>query len=943
MSSSTFTDLSPAATRVLASSRFVARLAQAAGAADPVGWLLALGADAWTPARLATLLQAELANAAAEADVARALRRVRQRLLPGLVVRDAAQVAPLTEIVGAMTAFAELAVQRLTAAIAADLAQRHGVPLSSQGVPQDLLVVAMGKGGGVELNVSSDLDLIFVYDEDGETGAFGAIEPERSALSHQEFFERLGKRLIAALSEVTSDGFVFRVDMRLRPNGDSGPLVVSTAMLEEYLLKQGREWERFAWLKGRVISAPCWASAAQFQAQCRSLDDVVRPFVYRKYLDYNAIAALRQLHALIRAETGRKSARRAGGHESHADNVKLGRGGIREIEFTAQTFQVIRGGREPRLRSRSTLATLQQLAELHVLTPDVAQRLTEAYVFLRRLEHALQYVDDAQTHVLPQAVDDRARVAALLGCSVETMLARFESEREFVASNFDAIFAERLPGPAAGEPVAEPLTPARVQERLTAGEFRDLQASAARVNGLLGSRRVLGASEPARAGIERLLLQTIDAIGRASHRTGASHDVGPDEVLGRFIGLLEVIAGRSTYVALLDRYAHAFERVLRLLAASRWAADYLQRHPILLDELLDTRLLEREPDWIAWQCDIEAQLLALDGAGDDTVERRMNLLRDAHHAQVFRLLLADLEGRLTVERLADHLSALADGVLALTLSCAWASLARRHREHPKLTVIAYGKLGGKELGYASDLDLIFLYDDDHPDAAEVYSLLVRRLVNWLTAQTPSGVLFDIDLRLRPNGNAGLMVSSFDAFERYQRNDDGLGAWTWEHQALTRARACAGDAALGARFEQLRNEILARPRDLAKLREDVLAMRQKMHDGHPNRSALFDLKHDSGGMVDVEFIVQTLVLGHAHVHARLLGNLGNIALLKIAGDLGLVPAALAARVADAYRHMRAVQHRLRLNGAAYARVESAEIADDAQAVKTLWATVFDSAS
>jgi glutamate-ammonia-ligase adenylyltransferase len=941
--SSSPSDLSAAAARVLAASRYVTRAAQAAGAADPLGWLVALGTDPWSPARLAPMLDAEVGNAATEADVARGLRRVRQRLLPGLVVRDAAQVAPLAEIVGAMTAFAELAVQRLTAAIAADLAQRHGVPLSPQGVPQDLLVVAMGKGGGVELNVSSDLDLIFVYDEDGETGAFGDVVPQRSALSHQEFFERLGKRLIAALSEVTADGFVFRVDMRLRPNGDSGPLVVSTAMLEEYLLKQGREWERFAWLKGRVISAPCWTTASQFEAQCRSLDDVVRPFVYRKYLDYNAIAALRQLHALIRAETGRKSARRAGGHESHEDNVKLGRGGIREIEFTAQTFQVIRGGREPRLRSRSTLATLQQLAELNVLPPDVAQRLTDAYVFLRRLEHALQYLDDAQTHVLPHAADERARVAALLGCSVETMLARFESEREFVATNFDAIFAERLPGPVPGEPTVEPLTPARVHERLTAGGFRDAEASAARVNGLLGSRRMGAASESARAGIERLLLQTIDAVARAAHETGASHDVGPDEVLGRFIGLLEIIAGRSTYVALLDRYPHAFERVLRLLAASRWAADYLQRHPILLDELLDTRLLEREPDWIAWQCDIEAQLVALGGAGDDSVERRMNLLRDAHHAQVFRLLLADLEGRLTVERLADHLTALADGVLALTLSCAWASLPRRHRDHPALAVIAYGKLGGKELGYASDLDLIFLYDDDHPDAAEVYSLLVRRLVNWLTAQTPSGVLFDIDLRLRPNGNAGLMVSSLDAFERYQRNDDGLGAWTWEHQALTRARACAGDAVLSQRFEALRREILARPRDLAKLREDVLVMRQKMHDGHPNRSALFDLKHDSGGMVDVEFIVQTLVLGHAHAHPRLLGNLGNIALLKIAGDLALIPPDLAGRVADAYRHMRAVQHRLRLNGASYARVEPAEVADDALSVKTLWSALFDAAA
>jgi glutamate-ammonia-ligase adenylyltransferase len=939
-------DLSNAAQRVLAASRFVTRAAHAAGAVDAVaatGWLLSIAQAPWTPARIAQAVLDELGQrTATEVEVAGALRRVRQRLLPALVLRDAAGVAPLSEIVTAMTALAEVAVQRLLHAIAADLAQRHGVPLTD-GVPQELLVVAMGKAGGCELNVSSDLDLIFVYDGDGETGAFGAVVPERGALSQQEFFERLARRLIAAMSDVTADGFVFRVDMRLRPNGDAGPLVVSTAMLEEYLLKQGREWERFAWLKGRVISTPTWASQAQFEAQSRALDDVVRPFVYRKYFDFNAIAALRQLHSLIRAETGRKSARRAGGHDTHEDNVKLGRGGIREIEFTAQTFQVIRGGREPRLRSRSTLATLTQLAELNVLPHEVAQHLCEAYVFLRRLEHALQYIDDAQTHVLPHAEDERARVAALLDCSVAEMTARFEAEREFVAATFDQIFAERLPaaavavpgnGAAEGDPDAEPLTAERLRERLAASGFKDVAACAARVDGLLASRRVVTASEAARGGIERLLLQAIDAVGRAAHQAGASHDVGADEVLSRFVGLLEVIAGRSTYIALLDRYPHAFERVLRLLSASRWATDYLLRHPILLDELLDNRLLEREPDWIAWQCDIEAQLTALGDAGDDSVERRMNLLRDAHHAQLFRLLVADLEQRLTVERLADHLSALADGVLALTLSCAWASLTRRHREHPAFAVIAYGKLGGKELGYASDLDLIFLYDDPHPDAPEIYALLVRRMVNWLTAQTPNGVLFEIDLRLRPNGNAGLMVSSFDAFERYQRNDDGLGAWTWEHQALTRARACAGDAALSARFERLRAEILARPRELAKLCTDVLAMRQKMHDGHPNRSQLFDLKHDAGGMVDIEFIVQTLVLGHAHRHFRLIGNIGNIALLVLAGQIGLVPAALAARVADAYRHMRIVQHRLRLNGSEYARVERAEVADDTAAVLAL---------
>ncbi|MFN8822380.1 MAG: bifunctional [glutamate--ammonia ligase]-adenylyl-L-tyrosine phosphorylase/[glutamate--ammonia-ligase] adenylyltransferase [Betaproteobacteria bacterium] len=927
------------APRVLAASAYAKRMAQAAGhGAQAAAWLVAQAAQPWDAVRLVHEFDVELGAAGGEAAIAVALRRLRRRLLPALALRDAAGCAPLSEVVGAMTAFAELAVQRLLPVLADELAQRFGVPLGPEGAPQELLVVAMGKGGGGELNVSSDLDLVFVFDAEGETAAWGALRPARGALSHQEFFERLGRRLIAALSDVTGEGFVFRVDMRLRPNGDAGPLAVSTTMLEEYLVQQGREWERFAWLKGRVISRPVWASAAQFEAQLRALDDVVRPFVFRKYLDFNAIAALRQVHALIRAETGRRSARRADGHEAHESNVKLGRGGIREIEFIAQTFQVIRGGREPRLRSRSTLVTLRQLAALDVLPAATAAELEQAYEFLRRLEHALQYVDDAQTHVLPAEEAALAPVALLLDTAVPALRARFEAVREVVAAHFDAIFVERVP-PALGGAAAAPLTEAALAERLAALGYAQPPEAAQRIGSMLASRRVTAASQATRSGIERLLVQAIDVIAGAARGTGAAHDVGPDEVLARFVRLLEVICGRGTYVALLVRYPHALERVLRLLQSSRWATEYLLRHPILLDELLDDRLLDREPNWIAWQCDVEARLLALGDSGDASVENSMNLLRDAHHAQVFRLLMADLEGQLTVERLADHLSALADGVLALTLSCAWGSLPRRHRERPAFAVVAYGKLGGKELGYASDLDLIFLYDDPHPDAAETYALLVRRLMNWLTAQTPSGMLFEIDLRLRPNGNAGLLVSSIDAFERYQRNEDGLGAWTWEHQALTRARVCAGDAGLAARFERLRGEILSRPRDLERLRADVLSMRRKMHEGHPNRSALFDLKHDAGGMVDVEFIVQTLVLGHADRYSRLVGNAGNIALLLLAGQLELVPAGLAQRTADAYRHMRAVQHRLRLNGAEYARVEPAEVAADVAAVQALWLAVF----
>ena len=927
-----------AAARALALSRFARRalqaeLGHAAGDDDMADRLARLAAEPWSRARMEAALDAAHADEAGYEGLRAALRRLRRDVVLGLMVRDIGGAAPLAEIVGTVTALAELAVQRALPAAAHDLASRHGVPCGASGAPQDLLVVAMGKGGGAELNVSSDLDLIFVYDEEGETVARDAYAEARGPLTNQEFFERLGRRLIATLSEPTGDGFVFRIDMRLRPNGDAGPLVASTSMLEEYLIRQGREWERFAWLKGRVISAPVFASAAQCAAQCAALEACVRPFVYRKYLDFNAIAALRDLHARIRAETQKKSARRAGGRDDHGDDIKLGRGGIREIEFIAQTYQIMRGGRDARLRSRATLATLAQLGALGLQPAATCERLAAHYEFLRRVEHALQYVDDAQTHRVPGDAAGRERIAQMVGlASGAALLERLADAREFVAKTFDSIFLAQEPAAPEEDGADADITPARLQ----ALGFAQPEESARRSAALMASRRVAAAAEPARAAIQRLLARAVDAIG------ALTTDITRDEVLARLARLVEAVAGRSTYIALLSQYPRAFERVLRVLAASRWAADYLTLHPILLDELLDERLTaltdDTPVDFGAWSADLNAHLDAL---GDD-VEHQMNLLRDEHHAQVFRLLVADLDGRLSVERLADHLSLLADCVLDVVLARIWRSLPRRHAETMRFAVIGYGKYGGKELGYASDLDLVLVYDDPHPDAELTYITLARRLLLWLSTQTSSGTLFDVDLRLRPDGEKGLLVSPIAALERYQRNEDGHGAWVWEHQALTRARFCAGDRALGERFERLRAEILARPRDPAALAAEVRKMRRRMHEGHPNRSGLFDLKHDDGGMVDIEFIVQFLVLAHAHRQPRLLGNLGNIALLRIAGELGLIDASLARAVGDAYREYRRLQHRLRLNAAEFARVPAAEIASHIDAVTRLWRAVLPAA-
>jgi glutamate-ammonia-ligase adenylyltransferase len=865
--------------------------------------------------------------------------------------------------------------------------------VDAAGVPQDLLVLAMGKAGSGELNVSSDLDLIFVYGDvaacrrdgapvsaghSGSAGIDTGLRRDADA-GGQEFFDRLGRRLIAALGEPQADGFIFRIDMRLRPHGDAGPLVVSIAMLEDYLVRDGREWERFAWAKARVISAPVLADASAFNRQVEMLDAVVQPFIYRKYFDFGAIGAIRDLHARIRSE----SRRRALGRPERELDVKIGRGGIREIEFLAQTFCIMRGGRERRLRARGTVATLQSLPDLGLLPEAEAQRLITHYRFLRRLEHALQYRDDAQTHLIPPGTAERAAIAMLLGMdSGSQLLDAYRAASADVVRLFDGMFpadprsaaagpaatpaAGSGTGPAAGSAPIGPADDALPGElpygaaMLARCGFADPEASAARLQQLMASSRVSAMSAGARAAVEQLAGDAVQIIRGLAQQLAGQGGAGADEILLRWLRLVEVIGRRSTYLSLLAEYPNAHERVLGLLASGGWASEYLLQHPILLDELIDPRTqrfaddrLADEPDappgsaepyWASWVDEVNEQLLQ---AVHD-VERQMNIVRDAHHAQVFRLLLADLAGSVHVERLGDHLSALADGVLALVLRAAWRSMdAVREAPGmpaPRLAIIAYGKLGGRELGYVSDLDLTFVYDEssdpqqaDRDAAAATH--LVRRMMSWLTAVTSSGTLFEIDLRLRPNGNAGLLVTPIEAFDRYENNADGRGAWVWEHQALTRARGCAGDAALCERIERVRARVLSQQREPPALAAEVVAMRQRMLEGHPNRGERFDIKHDRGGMVDVEFIVQFLVLAHAHRHAPLLANRGNIGLLAIAAELGLLDPAAAAAVGAAYRRFRQLQHALRLNGAERARVDHALVGAEIADVLGLWRTVF----
>jgi glutamate-ammonia-ligase adenylyltransferase len=848
----------------------------------------------WTRASMRTFLDTQQGDG----DLGTALRRLRQRVLLRVLARDLGGLASLDEVCGTMTALAEVSLTAALVALTPALEAELGTPFAN-GRRQELVVVGMGKLGGGELNVSSDVDLVFVYPEEGETRGGRTV-------SNHEFFDRLGRRLIAALDESTQEGRVFRVDMRLRPWGDGGPLASSFDALENYFVAQGREWERYAWIKARALCGD----------RADSLAAIVRPFVFRKYLDYGAFAAVRELHQQIRAEVARREM---------SDHIKLGPGGIREIEFIAQAFQLIRGGRDPSLQLRPTTGVIALLARKGLLPPQVASELAEAYAFLRRLEHRLQYLEDAQTHRLPAGDDDRRLIAASMGAdSWEAFSAALDTHRERVSRHFEDVFStQETPRHALASLWREDPRD-QMQTRLAKLGFPDPESTAARLDAVRSGTRYRGLPAASRERFDALIPQLIEIAARHAD---------PRMTLARCMDLFETIGGRAAYLALLDEHPEALGRLAELLSASNWAAEYLNRHPILLDELLDARALFAPPEWNDFSQTLRRTLMHL--AGD--TERQIDALREAHHAQVFRLLAQDLAGALTIERLADHLSDLADVMLQVTLELCWTQLPRRHLDEPRFAIIGYGKLGGKELGYASDLDIIFLHDDPHEQAQENYARLAQRLNLWLTTRTSAGVLFETDLRLRPDGASGLMVSSVEAFQRYQRES----AWTWEHQALTRARYCAGDATVGAAFEEERRAILRMKRDPVSLCGEVLEMRQKLLDGHPNRSELFDMKHDRGGMIDIEFAVQYLVLAHAHEHAEFTRNDGNIALLKIAADLELIPVEVAERAGSAYREFRRRQHALRLNGARYARVPQAEVGEEIVATKSLWQCVFSS--
>ena len=849
------------------------------------------------------------------------LRRLRRREMVRIAWRDIGGLADFEETVRDTSdladAIIDASLNRLHDWQCADL----GIPAGHGGEPQQLVVLALGKLGASELNFSSDIDLIFTFPENGQTAG------GRRSVDNDRFFLQLARKLMKVLGEPTADGFIYRVDMRLRPFGTQGPLVLSFDALEEYYQSHGRDWERYALIRARAVSGDL-ALAAE-------LLERLRPFVYRRYIDFGTLQSLRSLKVVMEQEVARKGMEHS---------VKHGPGGIREVEFTAQAFQMVRGGRNPALRYRRLLTILERLGDLELLPDHAVEALSVAYRFLRAAEHRLQQVDDRQEHMLPLDEPGRARIAASMGyASWEAFFERLEHHRRNVDEQFAQVFGEEreTDAGAGGDPLGNLLAGATDEatgvgllESAGFGDARDAWSIVARY------RDTIALKMPDALSHERLARLMPDLMRAVARQRDAT------TTLERTMAVVESVARRSVYLALLAERSIALSQFVQLCAASPWIAQLLRRHPVLFDELLDSRTLYEPLAPDALDQDIAERLAALD---DPDREHEMDCLRQSKQANVLRVAAADVSRRIPLMVVSDHLTAIAEAILRAALAIAWRDITARHGRpetmakdaaYAPYAVIAYGKLGGIEFGYGSDLDLVFVHDDDPNarttglkpvDLATFYARLAQRLIHVLTVMTPQGTLYEVDPRLRPDGSKGVLVNTLDGLAEYLRDK----AWTWEHQALVRARAVAGDPALGERFARMRGAILLRERDGDTLRDEVRAMRERMRTELGSRGAgRFDLKQDPGGVADIEFIVQYGTLRWASQLGAHVDFTDNIRLLEGFGRAGLMPDEDVILLSDAYRAFRSRIHELSLQESA-AVVGDDEFAELREAVVGIW--------
>jgi glutamate-ammonia-ligase adenylyltransferase len=807
------------------------------------------------------------------------LRRYRTAESTRLIWRDVVEGADVDEILAGSTRLAEVCLQTGLAALEGEFIAKHGCVRGDDGEPVRLVVFGLGKLGGGELNFSSDVDLVYAFAAQGESRPAPAQAGGVRPLAAEEYFARLGQRLARLLDEVTADGFSHRVDLRLRPYGSAGRVALSFAAMDRYFQTEGRDWERYAWLKARAVAGDIDAGEAWLQT--------LRPFVYRRYLDFTALDGLRAMKAMITAEVARRDM---------ADDIKRGPGGIREIEFLAQALQLVHGGRDARLRQRSLRAALDGLVEAHLLPPAVADDLRGAYRFLRLLENRIQMLRDAQTHTLPDNADDALRIAAALGHpDVAQLHAALQVQRQVVS----AAFAPLMAAPEDAQDDGELAPFQRMLEHREDAEsalaqvgFQDAAQASARLRDFIKAPGVAALSDVARARLDRVLPAALQA---------ASASDQPDAALQRSLALLQSILRRASYLALLDEAPRALTRLVDVVARSAWLAERVAQYPLLLDELLDARAAGPLPDQAAM---LSACSAALNEPDPELALRRLN---ETRLALGFRIALAALDARQPPDASARQLAWLADAVCGVVLRMARTAVEAAHGRVPggEFALIGYGSLGGEEMGFGSDLDLVFLYRAPADavsegtrslDAARWHLRLAQKIVALLETMTGAGRLYAVDVRLRPDGAKGLLVTSLDSYADYQRHR----AWTWEHQALVRARAVAGDARLLDAFDQIRDQTLATSRDAQKLQDDVLHMRARMRAELDRSTAeRFDLKQGAGGLVDLEFLLQALVLQHAARVPALLDPENTRALLQAMVEASLLTPELTAQLIHAH--------------------------------------------
>jgi len=863
-------------------------------------------------------LKATLESVADEISLQQKLRHFRQREMVRIIWRDLAGWAPLAETVRDLSAMADACIQQSLAILHQWQSESLGKPCNADGEEQYLVVLGMGKLGAGELNLSSDIDLIFTYPEGGET------QGGRKSLSNEEFFTRLGRKLIQSLDNVTIDGFVFRVDMRLRPFGDSGALAASFDAMEDYYQTQGREWERYAMIKARAITGS--------ESGKKGIMDLLRPFVYRKYLDYGVFDSLREMKGMIAGQLHKK------GME---DNIKLGSGGIREIEFIGQVFQLIHGGRDKPLQQRPILTILDLLAARNCLSMNAVEDMKVAYDFLRLTEHRIQAWADQQTHLLPKEDGDRLRIASLMGfddwASFTTVL---DEHRRKVQGHFEQTLTAPQADAASDDSVS--LLNSDNEDKIQYLQqlaYAEPEACIDKLDYLLATHACRNLGNTERERLERLLPLLVQAAANVKNA---------DSCLARLLSLLEAIMRRSAYMSLLVENPMALSQLVKLCAASPWISGQLTRFPVLLDELLDPRTLYEVPARAEQEKELEMRLATVDKAD---LEQQMYLLREFKQITSLHVAAADVTDVLPLMKVGDQLTELAEIQLQKVMQLAWRHLVARHGYPPctdndnlsqcGFTILAYGKSGGLELGYGSDLDLVFLFDDaanqgetngERPiDALMFYTRLAQRMIHLLNTVTAGGILYEIDMRLRPNGTSGLLVTAVSGFEEYQNSE----AWTWEHQALVRARCVAGDETLTQKINDIRQQILTKKRDHETLLTEVSDMRAKMRENlDKSTDQLFDLKQGKGGITDIEFMVQYAVLAWSETLPELLVYTDNIRLLGALRDTGKLTEDESRMLADAYRFYRGVANHCVLQELP-AVVELADTGDYPSQVQEIW--------